>query len=127
MFTHKLQDYIRENYPRICKMEQQLTYEQAEMLISLFPKPSIMNILEQMENYKPLSKKYVSVYRTMRNWLQTNAENPKKGAEKSFGLLSYDEVLNYLTQKSISYSRMMDYFELTEEKSKTGKPLWKKR
>lgn len=64
-----LQTAIEKKYPNICKLKNQLTFEQAERLIAEFPKDKIKSILEAMENYKDLPKKYTSVNLTMRKWL----------------------------------------------------------
>jgi ABC-type amino acid transport substrate-binding protein len=122
---HKLQIYIKENYQRISRMEQQLTYENCEILVDKYDKGLIIKTLEDMENYKQLNKKYVSVYRTIRNWMDRANDNPK--SQVKFEYLSFEEALSYLNKSQIPYSRITDIFEITDQVSSGGKKLWKKR
>lgn len=74
---NQLQLSIESKYPNICKLKKQLTFEEAEKLTNEFSKDAIRNILQAMENYKDLPKKYVSVNLTMRNWLKRELSNGK--------------------------------------------------
>jgi hypothetical protein len=106
-------------------MEQQLTYENCEILVDKYDKGLIIKTLEDMENYKQLNKKYVSVYRTIRNWMDRANDNPK--SQVKFEYLSFEEALSYLNKSQIPYSRITDIFEITDQVSSGGKKLWKKR
>ena len=71
--THEEQVYIdrmKEKFPRIMRMEQPLTMEQAKALASKYDRDLLAKIMQEMENYKPLLKKYVSASRVIDNWCQ---------------------------------------------------------
>lgn len=60
-----------ENYPRVCQLEQPLTYAQLlQMLQKGITAEQISDILKEMENYKLLHKKCVSANLTIRNWIR---------------------------------------------------------
>ena len=65
------------DYSNIKKMEEPLTKEQGEILIKEYGKNNVEQILLQMENWKPLTKKNKSANLTAQNWLKRN-----NGAEK---------------------------------------------
>lgn len=79
IYTHPLAIYANA-LKRVSKLEDQLTDEEAEKLVADFGEPAVRNILDRMNNYKPLVKNNVSVYRTARNWIES--DNAKK-IEKS--------------------------------------------
>ena len=62
------QEKMREKFPRIMKMEQPLTLEQARKLKEKYSSDMLKQIMYEMENWKPLLKKSVSAYRTIINW-----------------------------------------------------------
>lgn len=47
-----------------------LTKEDFDSLVSKYSEQEVLDIIEAMENYKGLSKKYVSAYRTAGNWIK---------------------------------------------------------
>lgn len=61
---------LAEECPLVCKLSKQITEPEFEKLMSKYSKVQIWDIIEQMENYKGLSKKYTSVYKTADNWLK---------------------------------------------------------
>ena len=65
------------DYSNIKNMEEPLTKEQGEILIKEYGKNNVEQILLQMENWKPLTKKNKSANLTAQNWLKRN-----NGAEK---------------------------------------------
>lgn len=67
---HPLQKFISENYPTVSKLSHQITYEECQKLDSLYSKQVIERVLNSMENYKQLLKKYSSVFRTLLNWCE---------------------------------------------------------
>lgn len=71
---HPLQIWIKQNCPRVAKLDKQLTYEQAEKIASEFDREQIINKLLAMENKRKLD--YVSVNLTLRNWLIKDQNNP---------------------------------------------------
>lgn len=62
------QEKMREKFPRIMKMEQPLTLEQAKKLKGKYDSDMLKQIMQEMENWKPLLKKSVSAYMTIINW-----------------------------------------------------------
>lgn len=66
--SHPLQKIIREKYPRVSKLPEQLSVEEAEKLKQKFSKVELKEIFDAMENYAPLVQKNVSVYLTFVNW-----------------------------------------------------------
>lgn len=64
----RLLAYI-EKTSNVSKMKKQLTYEEAGKLLDTYGATEIKDTLERMENWKPLTKKNVSVYLTLRNWM----------------------------------------------------------
>jgi len=65
---HPLQKYIKDNCPRVSRIQKQLTYEEAEAITNEFDRQLIKDKLLAMENKKKLD--YVSVNLTLRNWLR---------------------------------------------------------
>lgn len=72
--VHPLQEWVKQNCPRVAKLDKQLTYEQAEKIASEFDREQIINKLLAMENKRKLD--YVSVNLTLRNWLIKDQNNP---------------------------------------------------
>jgi len=62
------QEKMREKFPRIMKMEQPLTLEEAKKLKGKYDSDMLKQIMHEMENWKPLLKKSVSAYMTIINW-----------------------------------------------------------
>jgi len=72
---HHLQVYISE-LPQVSKLPHQITYKDAEDLMKKYDIDIMKDILNRMDNYRDLTKKYVSVKRTMENWIK-NANQTK--------------------------------------------------
>ena len=72
---HPLQQWIKDNLKNVSKLQQQLTHDESERILSEFDKDIIRNTLEDMDNYKKLTQKYVSVNRTLRNWIKIRTQN----------------------------------------------------
>jgi predicted phage replisome organizer len=85
--THPLQIFISENLPTVSKLKDQLTVEQCEKIVNELPETIVKEVLESMENYKPLLKKYKSVNSTLRNWIKIQMErsNGNSGNRQSVG------------------------------------------
>jgi hypothetical protein len=66
---HTLRKIIEENYPRVSKLEKQLTDENCEELLSKYPQELIIAVIENMENSNHL-KNYKSVFLTLKNWIK---------------------------------------------------------
>lgn len=65
-------EFLRENCPRVSQMAKQMTIDEYLKMVQSFPRDAITKTLRQMENYKPLLTKYVSVYLTLINWTKNN-------------------------------------------------------
>lgn len=65
--VHPLQDFIK-TLKTVSQLKTQITFEECETLISLYPKELIKEKLNDMENHVPLLKKYKSVYLTLNTW-----------------------------------------------------------
>ena len=77
--THPLQKWIKDNLPNVVKMRDQITLVECETIIAKYPKKLIQEILESMNNYKPLLSKNYSVYSTCCNWSRREIErHPEK-------------------------------------------------
>lgn len=77
----KEQTYIHpicSDLTNVSGMDEPLTVEQGDKLISEFGESVVSETLLQMENYKPLRKKSKSANLTVRNWIKRNQENSKK-------------------------------------------------
>jgi hypothetical protein len=71
---HPLQQWVRENCPRVSKLKKQLTFDEAQKIASEFNIDLIHAKLLAMENKAKLD--YVSVNLTLRNWLSKEQMNP---------------------------------------------------
>lgn len=78
--THPLQIFVRDNFPTVSKLKNQLTEKECGKLTADYSKTEIKEILEQMENYKPLLTKSQSVNLTIRNWI--NRERKRNASNK---------------------------------------------
>lgn len=65
---------MRKRFPRIMKMEQPLTLEQAKKVKERFGIDLVTKIMNEMENWKPLIKKNVSAYKTIIKWCEMERE-----------------------------------------------------
>ena len=65
---------MRERYPRFMMMESPLTYKQSQELKKEYEDDEIPQALEEMECWKPLLKKRVDAFRTIKNWINKNRE-----------------------------------------------------
>jgi len=88
---HILQKFILENCPNISLLENQLTHKDAEKLFSEFSETELQVVIEAMENYKPLVKKYKSVNLTMRNWLRRDRENGTNNRKSPRGTIDFSK------------------------------------
>jgi hypothetical protein len=82
---HTLQKFVEENLSVVSQLENQLSFSECEKLLKVFPEQNIKSKLEAMENYKGLSKKYNSVYRTVLTWLKKDGELNQTNWEKRNG------------------------------------------
>lgn len=66
----KLKQYISEELENVGKLKRQLTDDQIDKLEEAYSKEEIHQTLLEMENFKKLNSKYVSVYLTLNNWIK---------------------------------------------------------
>ena len=60
--------YMKEHYPYLMKMDKPLTRQQAKQLKDDFGEEIVLEVFSDMDNHKPLLKKYRDAYKTARNW-----------------------------------------------------------
>lgn len=75
---HRYVSAIKDTCTNITSLGEQLTNEQAEILERDFGDKIVMEVIDAMENYKDLKKKYISVYKTARNWCKKRQIIPLK-------------------------------------------------
>lgn len=99
---HPIVVHVEENLVNVAKLPKKLTSQEAENLVQEFGEKNVLEVLEAMENFKPLLKKYVSAFRTAKNWLnlrhgkqqqqqQQRVGNQGGGAKPNFD----DEILKF--------------------------------
>ncbi len=64
----KFNDWIKSDAPNVLKLQRQITEPQFLKMKGMYDTDQIIFILRSMDNYKDLTKKYVSVYQTFLNW-----------------------------------------------------------
>lgn len=127
---HPLQKWIEQNCLFVTKLKVQMTADQCEKILTEFPdKNLVAETLLEMDNYKPLTRRYQSVYLTLRNWLRRNIDlrdNPPAPAPRKRGgwTCSYHEALDYLQKRNIDNSKLTEEFEMVKRDGQ--KPLWRK-
>ena len=62
-----------EKCPHVCMMREPLTYQQFQQLRARYPTLHVGEMMQQMENYSLLNKKYRSAYLTLNNWMRREA------------------------------------------------------
>lgn len=66
----KFNQWIQTERKNVSKMSVQMTEKNFETLIRLYGDDRLIDIINQMENKKDLTKKYTSVYLTANTWLK---------------------------------------------------------
>lgn len=81
---HEIQQFVVDNCPNVAKLNQQLTFEQCLNLEKEvgFNLEHTKKVLEQMDNYSILCEKYISVYKTLKNWIKIDESN--RNSSKQF-------------------------------------------
>lgn len=64
----KFNAFLKANCPRVCQMQKQITIREYIKLIQSKKRDQIIKTLTDMENWKPLLSKRVSVYLTILTW-----------------------------------------------------------
>lgn len=71
--------FMREAYPSLFKFDNPLTYNQYQILKHDFSKDELDNVILSLSNTRGAEKKYISVYSTLRMWLNRNKERRSYG------------------------------------------------
>lgn len=118
--------YIAEELENVSGLKKQITDEQIDKLNeSDYTKDEILVTLHEMENHKPLQKKYVSLYLTLLSWMRLKRQKEqrfKEGQLKRLGMnsrMSYEEALAFLERKGIPLAQLDNKF--TRELDPNGK------
>jgi len=74
---HRLVLWIEENAPRVQKLTNPITNEQAERIKTEFDKEFIIELFEAMHNYKNLTKNYIDANKTFRSWAKRDGRYDK--------------------------------------------------
>lgn len=120
--ARKLIKYIKEELENVSQLKKQLSPEQAIKLLEEYSKAEIHQTLLEMENHQPLSKKYISVYLTLQNWLKRNRRKSAKSNNKT-GIMDRNESLTLMEKNNIPFENESDYFEVIKQDN--GKPGWR--
>jgi hypothetical protein len=75
--------YVQKNCPTVSRLSKQLSENDAEELLQQFPVQEIFDVLDQMENFKPLVSKYSSVKLTLKTWIKNKNANHGKSTSNS--------------------------------------------
>ena len=118
----KLINYIKNELENVSSLKKQLTEDQALKILSEYSKSEIHQTLLEMENFKPLSRKYISVYLTLQNWLKRNRRKSAK-SNNNAGIMDRNESLTWMERNNIPFENESDYFEVI--KLDNGKPGWR--
>lgn len=70
-----LQKWMEENTPHVLKMDSPITEKQYQKLKEKYRHDQLVEILQAMENYKDLCKKYTSAYLTFLKWAKKEYGN----------------------------------------------------
>lgn len=76
-------DYMKENYPYIMKMDKPLTRAEAKKLKELYGEDIVVDVFNAMNNCKQLVKKYRSAYHTANNWCTRRIQNKPSNEQRS--------------------------------------------
>ena len=71
--NHPIKGHIIKNYPLVLHLSEP-TPTQMDELLKTWKNVEIDEVLQAMENFKGLEKKYNSCYLTMKNWLKRRKE-----------------------------------------------------
>jgi hypothetical protein len=92
VYTHPLCLWIKKELPNVSKLKNQLTDKEAESLLNKYNKFAVREILEAMDNSKELTKKNISVNKTVCNWIRRRQTNDANyGIIKEHKFLSIEE------------------------------------
>lgn len=89
--VHFLIDHVVKNFPNVAKIKNQLTNDQCEKLEAEFSRAEIIEVLEAMENHSNVSKKYMSVSLTLKNWIKIRKQNGKQQQQNGRSKPDFDD------------------------------------
>lgn len=72
------ESYMIEHYPYIMRMDKPLTQQQAKKLKEEYGEEIVLGVFADMDNHKPLLKKYRDAYKTADNWCKRRIQNEAK-------------------------------------------------
>ena len=70
--------WLRKELPSVARLEKQMTEDQYNRVVEKYGRERVDSKLKDMENYKPLTAKYKSVYDTLSKWLKMEDEKNGK-------------------------------------------------
>lgn len=76
-------EWVNEKTPRVQKLEEPLTEEQAGKLLGKYDKDVVFDILRAMHNYRPLQNQNTSAYLTAISWIQRDEKNAKSNGNNN--------------------------------------------
>jgi len=92
--------WLKESCPRVLAMKETITAKRFFEMETKYGMESCMSVLEDMENYRDLNKKYVSAPKTMLSWLKIRSEKQASRTYtqpvKTGGLAQTEEVSNQI-------------------------------
>jgi len=68
--TKRFQEMVNREFPNVAKMDKQITDNELKKLLEKYTPKEIKTVLTVMENWKPLTKKNISVGKTLEVWLR---------------------------------------------------------
>ena len=74
----KFENYMKQHYPYLMKMDKPLTRQQAKKLKEDFGEEIVLDVFEAMDNCKQLLKKYRDAYKTAKNWCERRLPERKE-------------------------------------------------
>ena len=86
-------EYIQKNCPNVGRLSKQLTFLEAETLLQKFELQQLTDVLDQMENFKPLVSKYSSVSLTLKNWIKIKNANHVNSTSSTKSKPSFDNAI----------------------------------
>jgi hypothetical protein len=118
----KLLNWIQTELQNVSRLRSQLTPEQAVKLLTAYTTEEIWKTLEQMENHAQLAKKYVSVYLTLKNWIEN--QRTQKAAK---GLYTHGSALGWLQRSGAGNDAFDVFFEPAGTDTATGIKLYRRK
>jgi hypothetical protein len=88
---HKLIKWLDSTAPRVQRMDEPISEEQAKKLESEFSDDLLKDVFTSMENFKPLLKKNRSANLTVRNWINRRNDNKPENQENEKSSTDYSE------------------------------------